>query len=79
MCASSTYELTPSQAIAADAHLETGGLPVGRIGLGALRLAGGAVLHLGTPSDPERSMAVLRPDPVVGDDVTGLDALRQRG
>ncbi|MFF3516448.1 hypothetical protein [Streptomyces sp. NPDC002573] len=46
MCASSTYELTPSQAITADAHLETGGLPVGRIGLGALRPAGGAVFHL---------------------------------
>ncbi|QTD96367.1 aldo/keto reductase [Streptomyces cyanogenus] len=37
-----------------------GDLPVHRIGLGAMRLTGSAAFHLGTPSDRERSLAVLR-------------------
>jgi len=36
------------------------GLPVNRIGFGAMRLTGSAAFHLGTPSDRERSIAVLR-------------------
>ncbi|MEU6508224.1 aldo/keto reductase [Streptomyces sp. NPDC046942] len=39
---------------------ELGDLPVHRIGLGAMRLTGSAAFHLGTPSDRERSIAVLR-------------------
>ncbi|MES9524393.1 aldo/keto reductase [Streptomyces capoamus] len=39
---------------------ELGGLPVHRLGLGAMRLTGSAAFHLGTPSDRERSLAVLR-------------------
>jgi pyridoxine 4-dehydrogenase len=37
-----------------------GDLPVRRVGLGAMRLTGSAAFHLGTPSDRERSLAVLR-------------------
>ncbi|MFC9279415.1 aldo/keto reductase [Streptomyces collinus] len=37
-----------------------GDLPVHRIGFGAMRLTGDAAFHLGTPSDRERSIAVLR-------------------
>jgi aryl-alcohol dehydrogenase-like predicted oxidoreductase len=37
-----------------------GDLPVNRIGFGAMRLTGSAAFHLGTPSDRERSIAVLR-------------------
>jgi aryl-alcohol dehydrogenase-like predicted oxidoreductase len=37
-----------------------GDLPVSRIGFGAMRLTGSAAFHLGTPSDRERSIAVLR-------------------
>jgi aryl-alcohol dehydrogenase-like predicted oxidoreductase len=37
-----------------------GDLPVHRIGLGAMRLTGNAAFHLGTPSDRDRSIAVLR-------------------
>lgn len=37
-----------------------GGLTVGRIGFGAMRLTGSAAFHLGTPSDRGRSIAVLR-------------------
>ncbi|MFI2205754.1 aldo/keto reductase [Streptomyces sp. NPDC020192] len=37
-----------------------GDLPVHRIGFGAMRLTGSAAFHLGTPSDRERSTAVLR-------------------
>ncbi|MGW0818567.1 aldo/keto reductase [Streptomyces viridiviolaceus] len=37
-----------------------GDLPVRRIGLGAMRLTGSAAFHLGTPSERERSLAVLR-------------------
>ncbi|GGS60581.1 oxidoreductase [Streptomyces cinerochromogenes] len=37
-----------------------GDLPVHRIGLGAMRLTGSAAFHNGTPSDRERSLAVLR-------------------
>jgi len=35
-------------------------LPVNRIGFGAMRLTGSAAFHLGTPSNRERSIAVLR-------------------
>ncbi|UXY25851.1 oxidoreductase [Streptomyces sp. HUAS TT20] len=35
-------------------------LPVNRVGFGAMRLTGSAAFHLGTPSDRERSIAVLR-------------------
>ncbi len=37
-----------------------GDLPVRRIGFGAMRLTGSAAFHPGTPSDRERSLAVLR-------------------
>ncbi|WP_217566924.1 aldo/keto reductase [Streptomyces sp. GbtcB7] len=37
-----------------------GDLPVSRIGFGAMRLTGCAAFHLGTPSDRDRSIAVLR-------------------
>ncbi|MFJ3307094.1 aldo/keto reductase [Streptomyces sp. NPDC086549] len=37
-----------------------GDLPVNRVGFGAMRLTGSAAFHLGTPSDRERSIAVLR-------------------
>ncbi|MFE9181247.1 aldo/keto reductase [Streptomyces sp. NPDC007126] len=37
-----------------------GDLPVRRVGFGAMRLTGSAAFHLGTPSDRERSLAVLR-------------------
>ena len=35
-------------------------LPVNRLGLGAMRLTGSAAFHHGTPSDRDRSIAVLR-------------------
>ncbi|MCX5263953.1 aldo/keto reductase [Streptomyces sp. NBC_00199] len=37
-----------------------GGIPVRRVGFGAMRLTGSAAFHLGTPSDRARSIAVLR-------------------
>ncbi|MFC7885622.1 aldo/keto reductase [Streptomyces sp. NPDC057376] len=37
-----------------------GDLPVRRVGLGAMRLTGSAAFHFGTPSDRDRSLAVLR-------------------
>ncbi|MFB6846796.1 oxidoreductase [Streptomyces sp. NPDC056373] len=37
-----------------------GDLPVHRIGFGAMRLTGSAAFHHGTPSDRDRSIAVLR-------------------
>jgi len=37
-----------------------GGLPVSRVGFGAMRLTGSAAFHLGTSSDRSRSIAVLR-------------------
>ncbi|CAM5282565.1 aldo/keto reductase [Streptomyces aurantiogriseus] len=37
-----------------------GDLPVHRIGFGAMRLTGSAAFHLGTPTDRDRSIAVLR-------------------
>jgi aryl-alcohol dehydrogenase-like predicted oxidoreductase len=37
-----------------------GDLPVHRLGFGAMRLTGSAAFHHGTPSDRERSIAVLR-------------------
>ncbi|MDQ1073074.1 aldo/keto reductase [Streptomyces canus] len=37
-----------------------GDLTVNRIGFGAMRLTGSAAFHLGTPSDRQRSIAVLR-------------------
>ncbi|GGM07721.1 oxidoreductase [Streptomyces fumigatiscleroticus] len=51
-----------SETITADAAgtWKLGDLPVHRIGLGAMRLTGSAAFHLGTPSDRERSLAVLR-------------------
>ncbi|MEV5433317.1 oxidoreductase [Streptomyces sp. NPDC052701] len=39
---------------------ELGDLSVHRVGLGAMRLTGSAAFHLGTPSDRDRSIAVLR-------------------
>lgn len=44
---------------------------VGRIGLGAMRLTGSAAFHHGTPSDRQRSIAVLRA--AVGLGVTHID------
>ncbi|MEV5901288.1 aldo/keto reductase [Streptomyces sp. NPDC052127] len=51
-----------SATITADAAgtWDIGGLTVGRIGFGAMRLTGSAAFHLGTPSDRGRSIAVLR-------------------
>ncbi|MCW7942777.1 aldo/keto reductase [Streptomyces hygroscopicus] len=53
--------MTP-ETITADAAgtWKLGDLPVHRIGFGAMRLTGSAAFHLGTPSDRERSIAVLR-------------------
>ncbi|MEV5875269.1 aldo/keto reductase [Streptomyces sp. NPDC052101] len=50
------------ETITADASgtFALGDLPVHRIGFGAMRLTGSAAFHLGTPSDRERSTAVLR-------------------
>ncbi|AGS67734.1 aldo/keto reductase [Streptomyces collinus] len=45
---------------AASGTFVLGDLPVHRIGFGAMRLTGDAAFHLGTPSDRERSIAVLR-------------------
>ncbi|WP_037676703.1 aldo/keto reductase [Streptomyces griseus] len=51
-----------SQTITADAAgtWKLGDHTVGRVGLGAMRLTGSAAFHLGTPSDRDRSIAVLR-------------------
>jgi aryl-alcohol dehydrogenase-like predicted oxidoreductase len=51
-----------SETITADAAgtWQLGDLTVNRIGFGAMRLTGSAAFHLGTPSDRERSIAVLR-------------------
>ncbi|MFI6857705.1 oxidoreductase [Streptomyces sp. NPDC050416] len=51
-----------SQTITADAAgtWKLGDLPVRRLGFGAMRLTGSAAFHLGTPSDRDRSIAVLR-------------------
>ncbi|QEV22879.1 oxidoreductase [Streptomyces coeruleorubidus] len=51
-----------SQTITADAAgtWKLGDLPVHRLGFGAMRLTGSAAFHLGTPSDRDRSIAVLR-------------------
>ncbi|MFD9936721.1 oxidoreductase [Streptomyces massasporeus] len=51
-----------SQTITADAAgtWKLGDLPVHRLGFGAMRLTGSAAFHHGTPSDRERSIAVLR-------------------
>ncbi|WP_030613778.1 aldo/keto reductase [Streptomyces fulvoviolaceus] len=50
-----------SETITADAAgtWKLGDLTVNRIGFGAMRLTGSAAFHLGTPSDRERSIAVL--------------------
>ncbi|MER6241639.1 oxidoreductase [Streptomyces griseorubiginosus] len=51
-----------SETITADAAgtWTLGDLTVNRVGFGAMRLTGSAAFHLGTPSDRERSVAVLR-------------------
>lgn len=51
-----------AETITADASgtWKLGDLPVHRIGFGAMRLTGSAAFHHGTPSDRERSLAVLR-------------------
>ncbi|MEU6666749.1 aldo/keto reductase [Streptomyces sp. NPDC046727] len=51
-----------AETISADASgtWKLGDLPVHRIGFGAMRLTGSAAFHHGTPSDRERSLAVLR-------------------
>ncbi|MGW0475050.1 oxidoreductase [Streptomyces coeruleorubidus] len=51
-----------SQTITADAAgtWKLGDLPVHRLGFGAMRLTGSAAFHLGTPSDRDQSIAVLR-------------------
>ncbi|AMW08504.1 aldo/keto reductase [Streptomyces qaidamensis] len=51
-----------SQTITADAAgtWKLGDLPVNRLGFGAMRLTGSAAFHHGTPSDRDRSIAVLR-------------------
>ncbi|MGW2035024.1 MULTISPECIES: aldo/keto reductase [Streptomyces] len=54
--------MTPDDMITADASgtWELGDLPVHRIGFGTMRLTGSAAFHHGTPSDRDRSLAVLR-------------------
>ncbi|MBL1084627.1 aldo/keto reductase [Streptomyces actinomycinicus] len=54
--------MTVEQLITADASgtWKLGDLPVHRIGFGAMRLTGSAAFHHGTPSERERSLAVLR-------------------
>ncbi|MFI5973259.1 aldo/keto reductase [Streptomyces sp. NPDC051452] len=51
-----------AETITADASgtFHLGDLPVRRLGFGAMRLTGSAAFHHGTPSDRERSLAVLR-------------------
>ena len=51
-----------SETITADAAgtWRLGDLCVNRVGFGAMRLTGSAAFHLGTPSDREQSIAVLR-------------------
>ncbi|MEV0641558.1 oxidoreductase [Streptomyces sp. NPDC050619] len=51
-----------SETITADAAgtWKLGDLSVNRVGFGAMRLTGSAAFHLGSPSDRERSIAVLR-------------------
>ncbi|MFC9129876.1 oxidoreductase [Streptomyces sp. NPDC057099] len=51
-----------SQTITADVAgtWKLGDLPVHRLGYGAMRLTGSAAFHHGTPSDRDRSIAVLR-------------------
>ena len=51
-----------SQTITADAAgtWKLGDLPVHRLGFGTMRLTGSAAFHHGTPSDRDRSIAVLR-------------------
>lgn len=51
-----------SQTVTADAAgtWKLGDLPVHRLGFGAMRLTGSAAFHHGTPSDRDRSIAVLR-------------------
>lgn len=51
-----------SQTITAEAAgtWKLGDLTVNRLGFGAMRLTGSAAFHLGTPSDRERSLGVLR-------------------
>jgi pyridoxine 4-dehydrogenase len=51
-----------AESITADAAgtWKLGDFTVGRIGFGAMRLTGTAAFHLGTPSDRDRSIAVLR-------------------
>ena len=51
-----------SETITADAAgtWKLGDLTVNRLGFGAMRLTGSAAFHLGTPSDRERSIGVLR-------------------
>ncbi|MEU1178729.1 hypothetical protein ABZ464_13960, partial [Streptomyces sp. NPDC005820] len=51
-----------SAAITADAAgtWTIGDLTVHRVGFGAMRLTGSAAFHHGTPSDRDRSIAVLR-------------------
>ncbi|MFE8991637.1 oxidoreductase [Streptomyces collinus] len=51
-----------SRTITADAAgtWKLGDLPVHRLGFGAMRLTGSAAFHHGTPSDRDRSIAVLR-------------------
>nr|WP_205582944.1 aldo/keto reductase [Streptomyces acidiscabies] len=53
--------MTSEKITAADSGTWTlGDLTVNRIGFGAMRLTGSAAFHLGTPSDRDRSIAVLR-------------------
>ncbi|MGN9762553.1 aldo/keto reductase [Streptomyces sp. SD31] len=62
-----------SETIIADAAgtWKLGDLSVSRVGFGAMRLTGSAAFHHGTPSDRERSIAVLRKAVELG--VTHID------
>ncbi|MGW2349020.1 oxidoreductase [Actinacidiphila glaucinigra] len=50
----------PAAAAAAAGTWLLGDMKVNRIGFGAMRLTGGAAFHLGTPSDRDRAIGVLR-------------------
>ncbi|MFF6918128.1 oxidoreductase [Streptomyces sp. NPDC012466] len=51
---------SPTITAAAAGTWKLGDLPVHRLGFGAMRLTGSAAFHHGTPSDRDRSIAVLR-------------------
>ncbi|MFI6010261.1 aldo/keto reductase [Streptomyces sp. NPDC051243] len=61
-----TSETITADAADAAGAWQLGALSVSRVGFGAMRLTGSAAFHHGTPSDRERSIAVLRKAVEVG-------------